>query len=200
MSRRTFALLLGEAVWLLTVISALGACAGARPPPGQAPVLGTPGTAEHVYKPLPVPSPIGTAVHRASHPPRAPFTAPRLVSLAEAGAVCNFDWRQSLAARVGRARVFATPAYAVTLAPSAADAANWRLTQQDRESATCSSARTFGVSTAPNTPAVRYERVEMTQAVRVGAAAPHPQRFAALYRVERQPDGRWLVAADGEGG
>ena len=199
MSRWTFATLLGEAVCLAAVVFALGACAGARPPPAPAPVSGTPGTAEHVYLPLRTPPPSGIA-RRPAAAPRAPFSDPRLVALAEAGAVCNFDWRQSLATRVARARAFATAAYALTLGSSTADAANWRSTQQDRESAACSAPRAFVVSTAPNADAVRYERVELTQAVRVGDAAPHAQPFAALYRVERQPDGRWLVAADGEGG
>jgi hypothetical protein len=199
MSRRTSASLLGAAVCLATVVSALGACGGARPPPARTPAPGPPGTAEHVYRAAITPSPSATAQQRAS-PPRAPFSSPRLVALAEAAAICSFDWRQSLAARVSSARSFGSDGYALTLAPSTADVANWRRTQLDRESATCSSARAVLVSTAPNTAAVRYERVEMTQAVSVGAAGPDPQRFVALYRVERQPDRRWLVAADGGGG
>ena len=34
-------------------------------------------------------------------PPHPPFSDPRLVALAEAAVVCNFDWRQTLAARIG---------------------------------------------------------------------------------------------------
>ena len=199
MSRWTSASLLGIAVCLAAVVFALGACSGARPPPAPAAVSGTPGTAEHVYLPLRTPPPSGAAA-RPAVAPRAPFADPRLVDLAEAGAVCNFDWRQSRATRVAQARAVATAAYALTLGPSTADAANWQSTQHDRESAACSAPRAVLVSTAPNADAVRYERVEMAQAVRVRDAAAHPQPFAALYRVERQPDGRWLVAADGEGG
>ena len=56
------------------------------------------------------------------------------------------------------------------------------------------------MSSAPNSPTVRYERVEMTQQVQAASSAPNTQSFAVTYRVEWQSDGRWLVGADGEGG
>src|SRR6266702_3715614 len=136
MSRWTFASLLGEAVCLAAVVFALGACAGARPPPAPAPPPGTPGTAEHVYLPLRTPSPSGAAA-QPTIAPQTPFSDPRLIALAKADAVCNFDWRQSLATRVAQARTFATAAYALTLGASTADAANWQITQQHREYGAC---------------------------------------------------------------
>jgi hypothetical protein len=135
-------------------------------------------------------------------PQPPPFSDPGLVATAEAQAVCAFDWHQTLAARLAAARAFATPAYQLTLVPSQTGITNWRRTQHDRESAACSVIRSFVVSSAPNTPTVRFERVDLTQRVSLAGKpnAAGPQPFAVLYRVERQPDGRWLVGADGEGG
>jgi hypothetical protein len=47
---------------------------------------------------------------------------------------------------------------------------------------------------------VRFLRVQETQSVSVNGKPPSAQAFAAQYRVESQPDGRWLVGADGGGG
>ena len=88
---------------------ALAACAGAHAGPGpprpsatapRASPTGPP--AEHVYGPAPTSQAPSARTH---YPPQhPPFSDPRLVALAEAEAVCNFDWRQTLATRIARAQ------------------------------------------------------------------------------------------------
>ena len=136
-------------------------------------------------------------------PPRAASTRagdPRRVALAEARAVCDFDWRQSMASRLAEARRYVTPAYALTLAPTSNDKANWQRTQQDREAGVCSAAKATKIATAPHTSTVQYLRVEMTQRISATGAPARAQPFAVQYRIERQMDGRWLVAAESDGG
>ncbi len=202
MSRLPLAVLFGGALALAIVLCALTGCGRGRDrsseSPSAPPAAPVAGTAEHVYGPGGPPAASATRIALRPQPP--PFADPRLIALAEARAVCTFDWHQTLAARIEQARAYATPAYQQALAPSPADEANWQRTQRDRESASCAVAGSFLVTNAPNTPTVRFERVEMAQRVSVGSRSPTSQPFAALYRIERQPDGRWLVGADGEGG
>jgi hypothetical protein len=190
MSRQVSALLVGVTVALAALLTA---CAARRATtPAQHAPHGTPSAAEHVYRQPIAPAPTPT------HPTTK--GDPRIVALAEARAVCNFDWHQSLAARIAAARAFATTGYAGVLTPTADGVANWRRTQQDRESATCVGATTVPAATAPNSGTVRYERVRMTQVLRVNGRRANEQPFVVLYRVERQYDGRWLVGAEGDGG
>ena len=125
---------------------------------------------------------------------------PQRVALAEARTACDFDWRQSIASRLANAQRLATPAYALTLAPTSNDEADWQRTEQDHESGVCSAAKAAGVAAAPNTPTVQYVRVEMTQRISATGAPTRAQPFAVQYRIERQMDGRWLVAAESDGG
>ncbi len=201
MSRPPLAVLFGGVVALAIVLCALTGCGRGRDrsseSPSVVPVAPVAGTAEHVYGPGP---PAAGATRIALRPQQPPFSDPRLIALAEARAVCAFDWHQTLATRVEQARAYASPAYQQALAPSPADEVNWQRTQRDRESASCAVAGSLAVPNAPNTPTVQFERVEMTQRVSVGSRSPSSQPFAVLYRIERQADGRWLVGADGEGG
>lgn len=199
MSRSTSGFPLGDIVVLTAALAALAACSrgAVAPPSDSVPVVSSGTPAAHVREqPTPTAFPSDrTTAHAIS----SEFGNPERVAIAEARAVCNFDWRKSLAARITGARKYATDAYARALTPSANDMANWMRTQHDRESATCTELRAFALSGAPNTASVRYERVEMTQVVQV-RGQPRPQQFEVSYRVERQYDGRWLVGAEGDGG
>lgn len=203
MTRPSIALLIGGVVGLVMAVCALTGCSAGHPKPATssdsigADADQVPATAEHVYGPAP---PSDTAGGVALRPQRPPFSDPRLVALAEAQAVCNFDWHESLAMRIARASTYATPAYRQTLAPTPTDTANWMRTRHDGESAVCSVLRSYVMSSAPNTPTVRFERVDMIQRVSVAGRSTSTQPYGVLYRVERQPDGGWLIGADGEGG
>lgn len=199
MSRPTSGFPFRDIVVLTAALAALAACGSkAQSTVPDSPVVSTDSPVAHVRaQPTPIaPTSVGPTPHAIS----GAFANPEQVAVAEARTVCNFDWRQPLAARVTEARKYATDAYAQTLTPSANDRANWLLTQQDHESATCTGPRAFGLSGAPNTATVRYERVEMTQLVHLHGQPPRPQQFEVSYRVERQYDGRWLVGAEGDGG
>ncbi len=201
MTRPSIALLFGGVVGLVMALCAIAGCGGGHAKPATSPDSGAdadqvPATAEHVYGPAPPTAASGVAL-RPQHPP---FSDPRLVAVAEAETVCNFDWHESLATRIARASVYATPVYRQTLTPSPTDTANWLRTRHDGESAVCSVLRSYAMSSAPNTPTVRFERVDMIQRVSVAGRSTSTQPYGVLYRVERQPDGGWLVGADGEGG
>jgi hypothetical protein len=128
------------------------------------------------------------------------LAAPRQVATAAARVVCNFDWQQTLAQRVAALRRYATAAYARALEPSSGDLANWRSTQRDRETGTCTAATATLVRTAPNAATVYFERVRMQQKLTLPKKPPTTQTFEVLYRVEKQYDGHWLVGAEGDGG
>jgi hypothetical protein len=200
-SRPTSGFPFGDIVVLTAALAALAACGSNAVAPASdsaASLVSTGPAVAHVRD-----QPTRTASASGSTPPHAiseEFANPERVAVAEARAVCNFDWRQPLTARIQAAGRYATDAYAHALSPSANDSANWTRTQQDHESATCTGMQAFALLGAPNTPTVRYERVEMTQLVRVAGRARTPQRFEVSYRVERQYDGRWLVGADSDGG
>ena len=192
------------AVGVAAALLAVTACntSDKRAPPAESgPETWPGGTAEHVYRTSTNPrSPTSGSLAPPASADPASLAAARTVAVAAAGAVCNFDWHEKLADRVAAVRRYATAAYADSLAPSVGDTANWQRTQQDRESGTCTGATAVLVSTAPNSATVCFERVRMQQQLTLPKKPPTTQTFEALYRVERQYDGHWLVAAEGDGG
>jgi hypothetical protein len=182
-------MLVAEAVGVSAVLLVLSACGGdGRSAPRATGAVVTPLAATATPAGSAAPSPLvsrpATGGPSTNYPAaRPPFSEPRLVALAEARAQCQFDWRQSLAARLVAAGRFVTTAYARTMAATPADLAAWARTRQDRAPAS-----------------VRFVRVALRQRVSLPGHEPTIQPFAALYRVERQFDGRWLVAGNGSGG
>jgi hypothetical protein len=200
MSRPTAGSPLRDIVTLTAALPLLAACGSkaVAPASDSAPVVRTGPSIAHVRE---QPSPKASASDATTTDViSSDFANPQRTAIAEARAVCNFDWRQSLTVRVEWARKFATAAYAQALTPSPNDMANWRLTQQDHESATCAGSRALALSGAPNTATVRYEHVEMTQRAQVRGKPSARQQFEVSYRLELQFDGRWLVGAEGDGG
>lgn len=195
------------AVGVATALVAVTACTSDKraPPEDSAPGAWPTATAEHVNRPSADPlssasGPVITGAPGSGTTPVPDLAAPRQVAIAAARTVCNFDYRQTLARRIDALRRYVTVAYARELEPSANDLANWRSTQRDRETGTCSAATATLVRTAPNTPAVYFERVRMQQRLTLPGKPPTTQEFEVLYRVEKQYDGRWLVGAEGNGG
>jgi hypothetical protein len=190
----------------LAAVTGCSASATDRPVEPHDPGLWSAGTAVHVHRPSTTArsSTRGSAVTASavggSARSRMGLAEPRRVALGAAAVVCNFDWRQKLADRVAALRGYVTASYARSLQPSAGDVANWRRTEQDRESGVCSHATVSLVSGAPNSGSVCFERVAMWQQIRLANTPVSGQRFAMLYRLERQRDGRWLVAGEGDGG
>ena len=196
------------AVGFATAVVAVTACTSDKraPPDDRSPGAWPTGSAEHVNRPstdplLPTSGPVaGGALPGAGTKPVPDLAAPRQVAVAAAHVVCNFDWHQTLPQRVGALRRYATAIYARSLEPSSGDLANWRSTQRDRETGTCTGATATLVRTAPNSPNVYFERVRMQQRLTLPDKPPTTQAFEVLYRVEKQYDGRWLVGAEGNGG
>lgn len=196
------------AVGLATALVAVTACTSdKRAPPSDGPTgawpldtagqLGPPSTDPLSSTSGPA---TGGALPRSTATPVPDLAAPRQVAVLAATTVCNFDWHQTLARRVAAIRHYATPAYAEALEPSSGDVANWRSTQRDRETGTCTQPTATLVRTAPNAPTVYFERVRMQQKLTLPGKQPTTQTFEVLYRVEKQYDGRWLVGAEGDGG
>ncbi|HEY3751909.1 MAG TPA: hypothetical protein VGL80_22225 [Pseudonocardiaceae bacterium] len=196
------------AVGLATALVAVTACTSDKraPPDDRTPGAWPTDSAGHVYRPStdPLSSTSGSVINGAPSgagtKPVPDLAAPRQVAVAAARTVCNFDWHQTLAQRVAALRRYATVAYARALEPSSGDQANWRSTQRDKETGTCTGATATLVRTAPNAATVYFERVRMQQKLTLPKKTPTTQTFEVLYRVEKQYDGHWLVGAEGDGG
>jgi hypothetical protein len=154
--------------------------------------------AQHVSVP-----PSSTTSARAtapSSPPPPEFTDPIRVAVAEASAVCNFDWQQSFADRRSAAARYATSDYIAGSIDASGAADRWQDTQSSRESAVCADAAGRVDPTAPNTGTLRFVRVTMTQRTSSPTLPQTPAPFTVMYRVQLQTDGRWLVAGESGGG
>lgn len=131
----------------------------------------------------------------------SPFADPARVAFAEASAACAFDWRQSLRQRVDATLPYATPRYRLQLqAVSEVDRSNWAGTQADHATGSCRGVSSQVIGGAPNTPTTHYVRVQLVQTVSSPGHAPQSGPWLSTYRVLRQPDGRWLVDAELDGG
>jgi hypothetical protein len=156
--------------------------------------------AQHVsIAPSSTPSPPATAIS-SSPPPPAEFTDPVRVAVAEAGAVCNFDWQQSFADRRSAAARYATTDYIAASIEASGAASRWQDTQSTMERAVCADAAGRTEQTAPNSSTVRFVRVTMTQRTSSPTLPETSAPFAVMYRVQLQTDGRWLVAGESGGG
>jgi hypothetical protein len=143
---------------------------------------------------------LSPATATSSSRPPAEFTDPVRVAVAEASAVCNFDWQQSFADRRRAAARYATTGYVVASVEASGAASRWQDTQSTRERAVCADAVGRLDPTAPNTSAVRFVRVTATQRTSSPTLPETSAPFAVMYRVQLQTDGRWLVAGESDGG
>jgi hypothetical protein len=155
--------------------------------------------AQHVSVP-PRSTTSAPATATSSSPPPPEFTDPVRVAVAEASAVCNFDWQQSFADRRSAAARYATTGYIAGSIAASGAADRWQDTQSSRESAVCADAAGRVDPTAPNTGTLRFVRVTMTQRTSSSTLPETPAPFAVMYRVQLQTDGRWLVAGESGGG